>query len=121
MSGFVEVTHLTSPVWKYFKRNTATSQALCNICGSILKSSGFSTKSLLSHVKNVHKIKIVSETDVDQSTSTASKRPKMSLMTDHFAKKQELTLDYRVSRMCASNLFSFNAIATSADIRDGFL
>ena len=41
MSGFVEVTHLTSPVWKYFKRNTATSQALCTICGSILKSSGF--------------------------------------------------------------------------------
>ena len=106
MSGFVEVTHLTSPVWKYFKRNTATSQALCNICGSILKSSGFSTKSLLSHVKNVHKIKIVNETDTEQSasSSTASKRPKMSLMTDHFAKKQELTLDYRVSRMCRDYL-----------------
>ena len=126
MSDFVKVTNLKSPAWKYFKRKVSTSQALCNECGTILKTTGSSTKNLLDHLRNKHKINSTDANEARSSeleesrsseleksrSSKASKRPRSTLMTDHFEKKDELSLDFRISRMCAVNLFNFNQLAT---------
>ena len=149
MSDFVDVNHLKSPAWRYFRRNKEKAQAQCQKCGAILKS-GTSTKALLNHLKNLHMITFDNEgnessstrsrnqlkssktdelaspsprnlsTPEDSTRSSLPKRPRSTVMTDHFQKQKEFTLDYRVSRMCAVNLFSFNSVATSQDIRDGF-
>jgi len=45
-----------SEVWSHFLSNRAQETAECNLCSVILKAGGSSTKSLIKHLKSMHRI-----------------------------------------------------------------
>jgi len=59
---FTKVTNSKSKVWEHFTKNAHFQKAKCNDCGKILSITQGSTKSLIGHLRNKHKIVLESST-----------------------------------------------------------
>ena len=60
---FTKVTNSKSKVWEHFTKNAHFQKAKCNDCGKILSITQGSTKSLIGHLRNKHKIVLESSTN----------------------------------------------------------
>ena len=61
---FTKVINSKSLVWKHFTKNAHSEKAKCNKCGNILSIKQGSTKSLIGHLKNIHKISLESSNKI---------------------------------------------------------
>ena len=105
-----------SEVWKYYHFNKTLQKAKCLKCTTttkILKATGGSTKGLIDHLFAEHKIEI--KKPENPLMSPPSKKQKV---TDYFSAQQRMSLERKVSRLCALSCLSFKKLATDVDIRE---
>ena len=115
--GFEDVSNERgSECWKSFHFNKSQQKAKCLICNKILKASGGSTKGLIDHLLSKHNIDIKNTKPVTSTPPSVKKRK----MTHYFAVKQKMSLETKVSRLCALSCLSFKKLATDVDLREAF-
>jgi len=59
-------------VWHYFKKNTVTATAKCDICDKIVKCSQGSTSGMRNHLKIAHNVKLASSVSASSSFAESS-------------------------------------------------
>ena len=103
-----------SQVWQHFLFNQSRVEGKCKNCSALLKLSGSSAKTLMSHLKLKHKILVKSCNEAE----TPSK-PKTSRI-DSFFKKEKESISEVIAPLVAKDGFSFSQIAKSELTRRTF-
>ena len=106
-----------SEVWGYFLYNNAQ-KAKCNLCSSLLKAGGLSTKSMISHLQSKHKITVKRSHEVSEDHSSNQPKLKVGRMDNYLVKRE--SVGEIIARLVAVDGMTFNQIATSSLIRRAF-
>ena len=100
-------------MWQHFTCINAKEKAKCLVCSAITKASGFSTKSLITHLKSKHQIYL--ESSLEKSVTEPSfKKRKVDL---YFKKDCPQSLGEVVAKLVAVDCLGFNQIASSKLLR----
>ena len=113
MDGFVDVSKTKeSDIWKYWKYNKSKGLAKCIFCPDILKATLGNSKGLKQHTEKQHKI-VVEKVDKSKGTLPPSKKSRI----DNFYLPKKMTIETKVSRLCALTCLSFRILAKDVDLR----
>ena len=102
---FTKVTNSKSKVWAHFTKNAHFQKAKCNDCGKILSITQGSTKSLIGHLRNKHKI--VFESSTNKMTENVihavnhlpqPKHPKYEVLDNSEIEDVDVKLDENIKR-----------------------
>ena len=122
----------TSEVWNHMLKDKENGKAKCKKCFKIFECKSSTTTSLTIHLKNQHNIEVKSsrkkseviqvESDEESDETPAKKsKPSTSKQTKlNFVVKEVLTVGKVIGQLVAVSGLSFNQIAKSDIIREGF-
>ena len=105
-----------SKVWQHFIYNKVKEKAKCSVCSAIIKASGSSTKSLITHLKSKHHIYM--ELSLEKSVIEPSFKKRK--INSYFKKDCRGSLGEVVAKLVAVNGLAFNQIASSKLLRRAF-
>ena len=117
MSLFTDISsQRKSKVWQHFTYNKAEEKAKCSVCSAIIKVSGSSTKSLITHLKSKHQIPIESSLEKSVTEPSFKKRK----INSYSKKDRRESLVDVVAKLVAVDGQAFNQIASSKLLRRAF-
>ena len=105
-----------SKVWQHFTYYKAEEKAKCSVCSAIIKASGSSTKSRITHLKSKHQIHIESFLEKSVSKPSFKKRK----IDSYFKKDRRESLGEVVAKLVVVDGLAFNQIASSKLLRRTF-
>lgn len=108
-----------STVWKYFKKDEKeTHKARCLKCPKMLSCRGPSTSSLLAHLRNVHKIEIVTRGAIDEFQENQPSTSNTSVLPFKPVMKVSSDIGEIYSRCVAEDGMSVRAVKHSKILSD---
>ena len=121
----------TSEVWKHMLKDIENGKAKCKKCYKIFECKSSTTTSLTVHLKTQHNIEVKSsrkrseviqiESDEESETPNKKSKPSTSKQTKlNFVVKEVLTVGKVIGQLVAVSGLSFNQVAKSDIIREGF-
>ena len=105
-----------SKVWQHFTYNKADEKAKCSVCSAIIKASGSSTKSLITHLKSKHQVHMESSLEKIVTEPSFKKRK----IDSYLKKNRRESLGEVVAKLVAVDGLAFNQIASSKLLRRAF-
>ena len=122
----------SSDVWKYMLKDQENGKAKCKKCYKVLECKSSTTSSLKNHLKTKHDITIkssrkqseiipIDESDEESETPAKKSKPSSSKQTKlNFVVQEVLTVGKVIGQLVAVSGLSFNQVAKSDIIREGF-
>ena len=99
-----------SDIWKHWLFRESTGEAKCIVCKAILKAPLLQAKGLKQHSLKQHQIV------VEKVVRAALPLPKKAKI-DNFFLPKKMSIETKVSRLCALTRLSFKTLANDVDIR----
>ena len=121
----------SSDVWKYMLKDQENGKAKCKQCYKVLECKSSTTSSLQNHLFSKHNITIKSsrkksgiislDSDEESETPAKKSKPSSSKQTKlNFVVQEVLTVGKVIGQLVAVSGLSFNQVAKSDIIREGF-
>ena len=123
----------SSEVWKYMHKDKENGKAKCLKCYKVFECKSSTTTSLKAHLKTKHNIEVkssrkkseiisIDDSDEEESETPAKKsKPSSSKQTKlNFVVQEVLTVGKVIGQLVAVSGLSFNQVAKSDIIREGF-